>query len=145
MVSDRGDRGFYFQFEYAVLEQNVLFPFPLVTAKWIGDLFDKKGCGSNKIFLLITRQFICAPNVRSEKRDAVQTRKKSAISNMVHNLHSEFDPHRHLRRKASVRQYNGAVMILLYFNLWAEHVLLIYNAGIYWRTKQFTPHCLISK
>ncbi len=41
----------YFQFEQAVFEQNVLFPFPLVTAKRIGDLFDKKRCGSNKIFL----------------------------------------------------------------------------------------------
>jgi hypothetical protein len=67
----------------------------------------------------------------SVKRDAAQTRKKSARSNLVHSLRSEFDPHRHLRRKASVRQYNGAGMILLYFNLWAEHVLLIYNAGIY--------------
>jgi hypothetical protein len=46
-------------------------------------------------------------------------------------LRSEFDPHRHMRRKASVRQYNGAGMILLYFNLWAEHVLFIYDAGIY--------------
>ncbi len=44
---------------------------------------------------------------------------------MVHNLRSEFDPHRHLRRKASVRQDNGAGMILLYFNLRAEHVHLI--------------------
>ncbi len=121
----------YFQFEHAVFEQNVLFHFPLVTAKCIGDLFDKKRCRSNKIVLLITRQFICAPNVRSVKRDAAQTRKKSARSNLVHNLRSEFDPHRHLRRKASVRQFNGAGMILLYFNLWAEHVLLIYNAGIY--------------
>ena len=50
-----------------------------------------------RFFLLITRQFICAPNVRSVKRDAAQTRKKSANSNLVHNLRSEFDPHRHLR------------------------------------------------
>jgi hypothetical protein len=28
---------------------------------------------------------------------------------MVDNLRSEFDPHRHLRRKASVRLYNGAM------------------------------------
>jgi hypothetical protein len=33
--------------------------------------FDKKRCGSNKTFLLIRRQIICAPNVRSVKRDAV--------------------------------------------------------------------------
>jgi hypothetical protein len=62
--------------------------------------------------------------LRTECLDAAQTRKKSARSNLVHNLHSEFDPHRHMRRKASVRQYNGAGMILLYFNLWAEHALL---------------------
>ncbi len=44
-------------------------------------------------------------------------------SNLVHNLRGEFDPHRHLRGKASVRQSNGAGMILLL----AEHVLLNYN------------------
>jgi hypothetical protein len=49
-------------------------------------------------------------------------------SNLVHNLRGEFDPHRHLRGKASVRQFNGAEMILLYFYLLAEHCLLIYNA-----------------
>ena len=75
------------------------------------------------------RQFICAPNVRSVKRDAARTRKKSANSNLVHNLRGEFDPHRHLRRKASVRQYNGAGMISPQFNLRAEHVL-IYNTRI---------------
>ncbi len=78
-----------------------------------------------------TRQFICAPNVCSVKRDAARTRKKSARLNLVHNLLGEFDPHRHLRGKPSVRQFNGAEMILLYFNLLAEHGLLIYNAGIY--------------
>jgi hypothetical protein len=31
---------------------------------------------------------------------------------MVDNLWGKFDPHRHLRREASVRQYNGAGMIL---------------------------------
>jgi hypothetical protein len=38
-------------------------------------------------------------------------KKKFANSNLVHNLRSKFDPHRHWRRKASVRQYNGAAMI----------------------------------
>jgi hypothetical protein len=42
---------------------------------------------------------------------------------MVDNLRGEFDLHRHLRREASVRQYNGAGMILPQFNLQAEHVL----------------------
>jgi hypothetical protein len=42
-------------------------------------------------------------------------------------LQGEFDPHRHLRGKASVRQFKGAEMILLYSNLLAEHGLLIYN------------------
>jgi hypothetical protein len=70
------------------------------------------------------RQFICAPNVRSVKSDAARTRKKSARSNLVHNLRGEFDPHRHLRGKASVRQFNGAEMILLYSNLLAEQAFL---------------------
>jgi hypothetical protein len=46
--------------------------------------------------------------------------KKSANSNLVHNLRSQFDPHRHLRSKASVRQYNGAGMISPLINLRAE-------------------------
>ncbi len=130
----------YFQFEHAVFEQNVWFPFPLVTAKWIGDLFDQKRCGSNKIFLKIIRQFICALNVRSVKRDAAQTRKESARSNLVHNLRSEFDRHRHLRRKASVRQYNVAGMILLYFNPIFLRPLLMYQ-GLHhtpWEVKSQT-------
>jgi hypothetical protein len=49
----------------------------------IGDLFAIRRCGSNKIFLLTTRQFICAPNVRSVKREAARIGKKSARSNMV--------------------------------------------------------------
>jgi hypothetical protein len=65
------------------------------------------------------------------KKRCGPNKKKICEINLVHNLHSEFDPHRHLRRKALVRQYNGTGIILLYFNLWAEHVLLIYNAGIY--------------
>jgi hypothetical protein len=36
---------------------------------------------------------------------------------MVHNLRSEFDPHRHLRRKASVRQYNGGGMTMPLFDI----------------------------
>ncbi len=99
-------------------------------AKWIGELFDKKRCGANKTFLLITHQYIFAPNVSSVKRGAVRTRKISANSNMVHILRCNFAPHRHMRRKASVRQYNGAGMISTQFNLRAEHVLHIYNAQI---------------
>jgi hypothetical protein len=49
---------------------------------------------------------------------------------MVNNLRSEFDPHHHLRRESSVRQYNGAGMFCPQFNLRAEHVLIIYNAQI---------------
>jgi hypothetical protein len=49
---------------------------------------------------------------------------------MVDNLRGEFDPHRHLRREASVRQYNGAGMFCPQFYLRAEPVLLIYNAQI---------------
>jgi hypothetical protein len=65
------------------------------------------------------------------KKRCGPNKKKIREINLVHNLDSEFDPHRHLRRKALVRQYNGAGMILLYFNWWAEHVLFIYNSGIY--------------
>jgi hypothetical protein len=50
---------------------------------------------------------------------------------MVKKWRSEFDPHRHLRREASVRQYNGAGMFCPQFYLLAEQVLLIYNAQIY--------------
>ncbi len=39
------------------------------------DYFDNKQFGSNKIFLLKTRQFVCAPNLRSVKSDAARTKK----------------------------------------------------------------------
>jgi hypothetical protein len=65
------------------------------------------------------------------KREAAQTGKKTARSNMVKKWRSEFDPHCHLRREASVRQYNGAGMFCQQFYLRAEQVLLIYNAQIY--------------
>ncbi len=79
MVSDRGDRGLFTVWTCSFWLK-ILFPFPLVTAKWIGNYFDNKRCGSNKTCLLITRQFIGAPNLRSVKRDAARTRKKSAGS-----------------------------------------------------------------
>ncbi len=37
----------YFQFEHGVFEKNVLFPFPPVTAKLIGDYFVIRRCGAN--------------------------------------------------------------------------------------------------
>ena len=37
----------YFQFEHGVSEKNVLFPFPLVTTKLIGDYFVIRRCGAN--------------------------------------------------------------------------------------------------
>ena len=37
----------YFQFEHGVFEKNVLFLFPLVTAKLIGDYFVIRRCGAN--------------------------------------------------------------------------------------------------
>ncbi len=37
----------YFQFEHGVFEKNVLFPFPLVIAKVIGDYFVIRRCGAN--------------------------------------------------------------------------------------------------
>jgi hypothetical protein len=42
-------------------------------------LFDKKRCGSNKTFLLIMRQFICAPNVRSVKRVTAEQEKNPRV------------------------------------------------------------------
>ncbi len=44
----------------------------------------------------------CAQNVRSVKRDAVRTRKKSANTNIVHNLRCNFAPHRHLLRCSNI-------------------------------------------
>jgi hypothetical protein len=49
-------------------------------------------------------------------------KKKSTKSNLVHNLRSEFDPYRHLRRKALVRQYNGAGMISPLLNFRADQI-----------------------
>ncbi len=37
----------YFQFEHGVFEKNVLFPFPFVIAKLIGDYFVIRRCGAN--------------------------------------------------------------------------------------------------
>ena len=37
----------YFQFEHGVFEKNVLFPFPFVIAKLIGDYFVIRRCGGN--------------------------------------------------------------------------------------------------
>ena len=54
---------------------------------------------------------------------------------MVDNKRGEFGHHRHLRREASVRQYNGAGMFCPQFYLRAEHAVLIYNAQINWRTE----------
>jgi hypothetical protein len=54
--------------------------FPAWNAKLISNYFDNKQCGSNKIFLLIACQIICAPNLWSVKRDAAQKRKKFVSS-----------------------------------------------------------------
>jgi hypothetical protein len=37
----------YLQFEHAVFEKNLLFPFPLVAAKWIADYFENKRYAQN--------------------------------------------------------------------------------------------------
>ncbi len=79
MVSDRGARGLFTVWTCSFWLK-ILFPFPSVTAKLIGDYFDNKRCWSNKTCLLIKRQFICAPNLRGVKRDAARTRKKYAGS-----------------------------------------------------------------
>jgi hypothetical protein len=54
-----------------------IFPFPLLTAKLIGDCFDNSQYGANRILLFMMRQFISATNYRSIKRDTARTRKKS--------------------------------------------------------------------
>jgi hypothetical protein len=66
-------------FEHASLLLKYVLPFPLVPAKLIGDYFDNKRYGANKTILLTTRQFICAPNHGSVKRDAARTRKKNTL------------------------------------------------------------------
>jgi len=125
----------FFLFWTCYLPLKNVFPFPLSPAKWIGDYFDNGRWGSNHTVKLITHQFICTPNVRSVKRDPTWTRKKCASLSLVHNLHCKFDPRRHWRRKASMRQYIGAGMISPWFNLRAEQVLFIYNAWIYWHNE----------
>ncbi len=52
--------------------------FSACNSKTNKDYFENKQSGSNKEFLLITRQFICASNLLSVKRDAAQKGKKSA-------------------------------------------------------------------
>jgi hypothetical protein len=63
-----------------------LFPFPLSPAKLISDYFDKKQGGSNKTFLLIMHQFICAPNLWSVKEMQPKQEKNGS--------RCEFGPHR---------------------------------------------------
>ncbi len=60
----------HFRFEHAGFHCEKYFRFHSLQQD------DKKRCGSNMTFLLITRQLICAPNVRSVKGDAARTRKK---------------------------------------------------------------------
>ncbi len=66
----------------------------VLSSKLNRDLFDKKRCDANKAFLITMRQFSCALNVRSVKRDAVRTRKKSAILKLFPNLRCELYLHR---------------------------------------------------
>jgi hypothetical protein len=152
----------HFHFERAVCHWKTYFRFRSLQQN---DrlLVRQKRCGSNKTFLLTTRWFICAPNVRRVKRDAARTQKKSASLKLVHSSRFEFDPHRHWRRKASMCQYIVAGMISPWFNLQANknnnnnnnynynfvncdrHTYCIYNALIYWRTEQFTQYRLFSK
>ncbi len=93
-VSDRGDQGL-FKVWTCTFWEKLLFPFPLVTAKLISDYFDNKRCSSNKILILITRQFICTPDLRTMKSDAAQT----STNPRVHDSRCEFGPHRHWCRE----------------------------------------------
>ncbi len=79
----------------SAIRKSIVLPFPLVTAKLIDNYFDNRKYGANMNFLLLTRHFICASNHMSVKRDAVQTRKKSASSKLFHILRCKFGPHRH--------------------------------------------------
>jgi hypothetical protein len=63
-----------------------IFPFPLVTAKLVGDCFDNSQYGANRILFFMMRQFISAPNYLSIKRDAARTRNKSANFIIAHKL-----------------------------------------------------------
>jgi hypothetical protein len=120
-------------------------PFPLCPAIWIGDQFDNKRYGANKTFYLVTRHFICAPNLRSVKRDAARTRKKFASSKLIPKSRSKFDPHRHWRRK--LRCVNILAKGWSHRDLiWGQNKICpIYNAQIFWRTEQFTSYRLLSK
>jgi hypothetical protein len=60
----------------------------MLTAKLTSDDFDISRCGSNNTFLLITRHFICAQNLRSVKRNANEKKKIREF----HNSRFEFFP-----------------------------------------------------
>jgi hypothetical protein len=60
----------HFHFEHGISPLKNVFPFPVSPTKIISHYFDNKRCGSNKTFLLITRQFIYALNLQSVKRDS---------------------------------------------------------------------------
>jgi hypothetical protein len=64
-----------------------------------------------------------------QEYDRTKDRQRILGKYMIDNLRGEFDPHRHLRREASVRQYNCAGMFCPQFYLREEHVL-IYNTQI---------------
>jgi hypothetical protein len=66
------------------------------------------GARANRTFLLIMRQFICAPNLRSVNRDAVQTWIKSMSSQLFHN--SRFIA----IRDSSVKWFFGLVQHIQY-------------------------------
>jgi hypothetical protein len=72
-------------------------------------------------FSYLQRLIYLRTECSERKKRRGPNRKKSAKSNMVDNLRYEFDPHHHLRRKASVRPHNGA-MISPLLNLRAEQV-----------------------
>jgi hypothetical protein len=85
----------HFSFEHAICHWETYFPLRSLQQNEQAICLTKSDADQHKTFLLLTRQFICAPNVRSAKRDAARTRKKSTSSNLVHNLRCEFYPHRH--------------------------------------------------
>ncbi len=62
----------------------------------------------------------------------------------IREFNCNFAPHRHLRRKALVRQYYGATMISPWFNLRAEQVF-IFITRKYIDAPKFCAYRLISK
>jgi hypothetical protein len=78
-----------------------MFQFPLVTAKLLGDYFDKSQYGANRTFLSYTAPIYLPTESLERKKRWDPNQKKSASSNcfIPGNSLCGFGPHRHCRNK----------------------------------------------